>query len=364
MFWLLLAVWCVRSAVATTGSESWSQGGSSSSDWQGGWRDDGWRDRSQGGWRDGGWRDDGWRDRSQGGWPDPAQTGLVLQLRGDGADRGQKGGGGNRDQDRKGSGKGQHGGKGRSGPREMSPCASAASSRATEPSDVAMPVPGMTSGYSCAECMKSVYRTNFLIEQWDTLGRIAPGEDFQGRLYGRCFSCARGLGRYKWVSDVLEDIIETGTEKDMWFRFSRAAKHRHGQRQDVKTRDIQRLRNKTYDDLMAEAALANPGDSRAAHRRAVVEFLKPAVRDVMATLSSMSSELQARFKKILDTYVDMKRAEAEDPSSLVEPCGCLRVLPSCFLSAMRSRTRLATQVNHVNIVTPWCDTASPLRSLA
>ena len=158
---------------------------------------------------------------------------------------------------------------------------------------------GMNKAYVCVECKQDVKRDNFLIEQRNAAGVLAPGNDWQGALWGRCLPCCSGLGPWKEVSCVLGKYMgDDFTDKDRRFHFQKEAKRRHGQRSDTKLRDRARLLSFTLQQLIAEARDASPGLSHTQARKQVVDFLKAVTDDIMVTFSG--GELQKRMKAILD----------------------------------------------------------------
>ena len=77
----------------------------------------------------------------------------------------------------------------------------------------------------------------------------------QGSLPGICWPCSRERYIERW-----------GTEDKAFRHFKADARKAHGKRSDVASRDVQRLRNASYDALMAEAC-ADGSRSKAESRK-------------------------------------------------------------------------------------------------
>jgi hypothetical protein len=161
--------------------------------------------------------------------------------------------------------------------------------------------------YTCDECWKGLNRDQFLILE------IA---DFQGHIIGLCYDCAVKLDH--WTREDCDGQS---------YAWKKECKKRHAKRDDVKTRDNQRIRTARFESLMGEALKEpqEPGTSvTQAWRQAraqVVAFLRPAVEDVFEAVSESSEFMKVNFLRIMQRYAKIKEVEAADSSMVVVPLG-------------------------------------------
>jgi hypothetical protein len=316
--------WATR---ATSAVSSWSESGRS--------------------WDSGGWSGSGWGSSSWGGdnwtWVDPQQIGLDKG-------RGKSSGKRDRSEGRRNSGKGSGkterersqgcgggGGPSRaSEPRGSSPPTArhgqgrgggGGPSRASEPRGPPPPTAEQLKSdaealgavfvvhehgkpYTCGECRMGLHRDEFL---------LLDMADFQGMIYGMCYDCAVEYER--WDKEA-GDASSWAWKKEL--------KKRHAKRDDVKKRDVQRLRTAKFDSLMEEALKAQPAAGSGAvnqswksARAQVVAFLRPAVEDVFEAISESSEAVRVGFLRIMQRYSAVKSVEAADSSMVVAPGGAL-----------------------------------------
>ena len=74
---------------------------------------------------------------------------------------------------------------------------------------------GVEGKYTCAQCGVRPLRSQFLIEATDLEGNLCVGYDLEGRLWGRCYGCCRGRGKYKGPEDIYADLVDTHDEETL-----------------------------------------------------------------------------------------------------------------------------------------------------
>ena len=180
---------------------------------------------------------------------------------------------------------------------------------------------GVGGKYSCSECRGRVFRDKFLIEAMNSEGKLDPGMDWQGGLFGRCYECCCGRGPNRSV-DIFEDKADTSKEETMGRVFKKVCLQRHAMRTDIKQADLRRLRTRCFHDLMMEVAKEHEGKSRTAIRKMIRLFVSEVCEDV--TESFAKRGLTDRLRKILRSYAKIKEQEATgDLEGIVVPGGQL-----------------------------------------
>ena len=170
--------------------------------------------------------------------------------------------------------------------------------------------------YTCCECKRLCFRVEFLITSVTADGELAPGHDWQGALYGTCYSCFRGRGPWKGEDGFSG---KTGSEDFLMKLFAKMSKERHAMRKDVKDRDVQRLRTARYDALLEEEMQKkeNKGVNKKEIRKTVVAFIKAILEDAEATYASLDPHLRARWQKVFVMYEKVKVAELNSDAIVI-----------------------------------------------
>ena len=173
--------------------------------------------------------------------------------------------------------------------------------------------------YSCCECKEMCHRVEFLITSVTADGKLAPGHDWQGALYGTCYICFRGRGPWQGEDGFRGRI---GSEDFLQKPVRKMSKERHAMRKDVKDKDVQRLRTARYDALLEEEMQKtdNQGVQKKQIRKTVVAFIKAMLEDAEATYVSLDPHLRARWNKVLVMYEKVKVAEST-ADAIVTPGG-------------------------------------------
>ena len=142
---------------------------------------------------------------------------------------------------------------------------------------------GKGGNYTCSECTERFHRDKFLIEATCPVsGEIDPPYDWQGSLLGRCYACVRGRGPRK-AEDIYADQIMRKSEEEIAKAFKRLCTQRHAQRQDIKSRDKQRLRNSYFDQLVADIGADNKSMSKSQVMKLVQQTIKDMCKGIEQT---------------------------------------------------------------------------------
>ena len=179
---------------------------------------------------------------------------------------------------------------------------------------------GVDGMYTCAECGAKPFRSGFLIEQEDLEGNLCVELDLEGRLYGRCYECCRGRGKYK-SKDIYADLVEeNATEETLEKIFRRECNKRHNKRSDVKKNEHALLKIKEWQELLAAVTAQHPELSVNKRRRLVFDFCKKAAQDAHDAMLKNYPKLCAELKQIARNFKEGKRIQAEEGDARGIPC--------------------------------------------
>jgi len=164
--------------------------------------------------------------------------------------------------------------------------------------------------YTCAECKEKTFRSTFLIEARNARGELDPGHDFQGSLYGRCYECVRGRGPNEMSEDLYANWASNHAEKKILSLHKRECKALHNRREDIQRRDVKRLREANFSDLMAQLSEEFVDLPRHKRYKYVVSFVKGVIDDITVGFLSGNREAQAKLLAVMQRYEDNKEMAA------------------------------------------------------
>ena len=118
------------------------------------------------------------------------------------------------------------------GQEDAAEAASSALSRASHERGAAGSALSVSFPYECARCKDGLHRKAFLITATDVFGRLQPDYDWQGKLEGLCFTCARFRDLY----------TDCESEEAARKQFTADALERHAQRSIVVNQDYKALK--------------------------------------------------------------------------------------------------------------------------
>ena len=273
-----------------------------------GWEERGWRDNNQ--WqRERSWQDADWTVVTDEETPDPRQLPAMRRPRSGSKRPAQSAAASSSSSSDRASGapglparafepSGSASASGSADPFDNNVTFSTAKAGAESLGAVYAEAPTHGKPYTCQECREGCHRDGYLLL---TLC------DWQGGLSGYCYDCA--VRFEEWTG-----------QKD--FSFRKECQKRHKSRDDIKLRDVQRLRQTKFHKLVEEAMLVE-GTSKTAARRQVVTFFRAAVQDIAETMAGLSADMFGRFQTVLNRYKHVKAGEALDSTTLVVPGGVL-----------------------------------------
>ena len=179
---------------------------------------------------------------------------------------------------------------------------------------------GKDGKYTCAECGMKPVRSWFLIEATDGEGNLCCEYDVEGRLYGRCYFCCRGLGEHAGAKDIYENLLATHSEEQLRELFRKECNKRHGKRSDVKKNEHAQLKIKEWQELLDTIVANYPDMSMSKRRRQCFDFCKKAAKDAHAALQLSDPQLCNALQEIARKYKERKRSQAEEGDSPGIPC--------------------------------------------